>query len=65
MSNPDTAYDWPDVIPDFDVLKWKQANHARMWREIEGMTPEEVRERFHHASQLADHRRAVLQEEEE
>jgi hypothetical protein len=40
------ATDWQqDIIPDFDVLKWKQENQARIRRETAGMTDEEVRER--------------------
>ena len=34
-----------DIIPDFDVLKWKQENQARIRRETEGMTDEQIRER--------------------
>jgi len=34
----------PRVIPGFDVLKWKEENHARIIRETEGMTRAEVRE---------------------
>ena len=38
--------DWAsDIIPDFDVLKWKQENQARIRRETEGMTDEQIRER--------------------
>lgn len=39
--------DWQqDIIPDFDVLKWKQENQARIRRETEGMTREQIRERL-------------------
>jgi len=42
--------DWAsDVIPGFDVLKWKQENQARIRRETEGMTREQVRERLRQA----------------
>jgi len=36
---------YPDPIPGFDVLKWKDENQARIRRETEGMTDEQVRER--------------------
>jgi len=39
--------DWAsDVIPGFDVLRWKQENQARIRRETEGMTREQVHERL-------------------
>ena len=34
----------PEVIPGFDVLKWKQEAQAQILQETEGMTREEVRE---------------------
>lgn len=34
----------PEVIPGFDVLKWKQETQEKILRETEGMTREEVRE---------------------
>ena len=34
-----------DIIPGFDVLKWKQENQSRIRRETEGMTDEQIRER--------------------
>jgi len=38
--------DWAsEIIPDFDVLKWKRENQARILRETEGMTNEQIRER--------------------
>lgn len=36
---------YQDIIPDFDVLKWKRENQARILRETAGMTDEQVRER--------------------
>ena len=33
-----TKYKWADVIPDFDVLKWKQETQAEIYQEIKGMT---------------------------
>ncbi|MDR0329058.1 MAG: hypothetical protein LBI05_12275 [Planctomycetaceae bacterium] len=43
--------DWDKFpsIPGFDVLKWKQENQARIHRETEGMTDEQIRERFRQA----------------
>ena len=44
MTKHDT-YWYPDAIPGFDVLKWKEENQARIRRETEGMTDEQIRER--------------------
>jgi benzoyl-CoA reductase/2-hydroxyglutaryl-CoA dehydratase subunit BcrC/BadD/HgdB len=51
------TYWYPDPIPGFDVLKWKQKNQARILRETAGMTDEEIRERFRQASERATIRR--------
>ena len=51
--------DWQqDIIPDFDVLKWKQETQAAILRETEGMTSEEVCEYFRQASERIKQRRA-------
>jgi len=42
---------WQDVIPDFDVLKWKQETQAEILRETKGMTDAEVREYFRKGSE--------------
>ena len=42
---------WQDVIPDFDVMKWKQETQAEILRETKDMTREEVREYFRRASE--------------
>ena len=56
--------DWrQDIIPDFDVLKWKQENQARILRETEGMTREQIRERQRQAGERFDKRRAELANE--
>jgi hypothetical protein len=55
-------YWYPDPIPGFDVLKWKQENQARILRETEGMTDEQIRERFRQASERAAIRRKELAE---
>jgi len=54
------SYWYPDPIPGFDVLKWKQENQARILRETEGMTREEIRERERQAVERAKQRRAAL-----
>ena len=36
-----TKYEWADIIPDFDVLKWKQETQAEIYQEIKDMTTEE------------------------
>jgi len=51
--------DWQqDIIPGFDVIKWKRENQARILRETEGMTDEQVRERRRQVCERADKRRA-------
>ena len=46
MTKLKVAPNWyPDPIPGFDVLKWKDENQARIRRETEGMTDEQIRER--------------------
>ena len=53
---------WQDVIPDFDVLEWKQKVQAEILLETEGMTQEEVLAYFHQASERAALRRKALAE---
>jgi len=48
----------PEIIPGFDVLKWKRETQAEILRETEGMTREEVREYFRQATEHAERRRA-------
>jgi len=48
-------------IPGFDSLKWKQERHAQILKETEGMTREEIRERFRQASERATLRRKERQ----
>ncbi len=62
MTNIETTFEWPPVIPGFDVLKWKHENHARMRRETEGLTAEEIRERLRRSRERAEQRRAELSE---
>ena len=51
--------DWQqDIIPGFDVIKWKRENQARILRETEGMTDEQIRERRRQVCERADKRRA-------
>ena len=46
------ATDWrQDIIPGFDVLKWKQETQAEILRETVGMTDVEVREYFRKGSE--------------
>ena len=44
----------PQVIPGWDVLKWKDETQAEILRETEGMTGEEVREYFRQAGERFD-----------
>ena len=55
-----TKIDWSKfpIIPDFDLLKWKQETQAEILRETEGMTDAEVREYFRQAAARAEQRRA-------
>jgi hypothetical protein len=51
-----------DIIPGFDVMKWKEETQAEIMRETKGMTSEEVREYFHQASERAALRRKAMAE---
>jgi hypothetical protein len=51
-----------DIIPDFDVMKWKQETQAKILQETEGMTREEIRKYFRQASERAAIRRKELAE---
>ena len=53
-------YEWPEPIPGYDPIQCKREAHARIRRETEGMTREEVREYFRQAVVRADQRRAEL-----
>ena len=53
-----TTFEWPEPIPGWDMLKWKDETQAEILRETEGMTREEVREYFRQAVERADRRRA-------
>ncbi len=46
-----TKIDWPDVLPDFDVLKWKQEIQSEIYEDIKDMTTEEVLEYFRKGSE--------------
>jgi len=48
-----TKINWSNfpIIPDFDVLQWKQETQAEILRETEGMTDIEVREYFRKGSE--------------
>lgn len=41
----------PEIIPGFDVLKWKQETQAEIYEEIKDMTTEEILEYFHKGSE--------------
>ena len=47
----------PEIIPGFDVLKWKRETQEQIFRETEGMTAKEVRDYFRLASERAKQRR--------
>ncbi len=53
----------PEVIPDWDVMKWKEETQARIYRETEGMTGEEVREYFRKGAERFDADMARRREE--
>ncbi len=44
-------YEWPDVIPDFDVWKWKEETQAAIYEDIKNMTSEEVLAYFRKGSE--------------
>jgi hypothetical protein len=55
--------DWQqDIIPDFDVMKWKQETQAAILRETAGMSSEEICKYFRQASERAAIRRKELAE---
>jgi len=45
---------YPEPIPGFDVLKWKQEVREQMRRETEGMTSAEVREYIRQGAEQFD-----------
>ncbi len=51
MTKLATNFEWPEPIPGWDMLKWKDETQAEILRETEGMTDEEVREYFRKASE--------------
>ena len=52
----------PEIIPGFDCLRWKQERQAQILKETEGMTVEQLLERFRQASERAAIRRKELAE---
>ena len=44
MANPNVPQS--EIVPDFDVLKWKAEIQAEILRENEGKTDAEIRERL-------------------
>ena len=58
MTKLATNFEWPEPIPGWDMLKWKDETQAAILRETEGMTDEEVREYFRQAVERAESRRA-------
>ena len=56
----------PEIIPGWDLMKWKDETQATILRETEGMTDEEVREYFRKGAERFDRdmerRRAKLAE---
>lgn len=50
MPKLETPFVWPEPIPGWDMLKWKDETQAAILRETEGMTDEDVREYFRKAS---------------
>lgn len=46
-----TKYEWPGVIPGFDVIKWKEEVQAEIYEKTKNMTDEEVREYFRKGSE--------------
>ena len=51
MTKMNPPLHWPEPIPGFDVLKWKQKTQARILHETAEMTREEVREYFRKGSE--------------
>ena len=57
MTKNETAFEWPDPIPGWDMVKWKDETQAEIYEEIKDMTIKEVLEYFHQASERAACRR--------
>ena len=53
-----TRYEWPDIIPDFDVLKWKAETQAHIYQETKDMSSKEVIEYFRKSSERMQKERA-------
>ena len=60
-----TKFDLSQIkpIPGFDSLKWKRKVHAKILRETEGMTDEQIRERERQASERMRKEREQYQAE--
>ena len=51
-------YEWQAPIPGYDPVQCKREAHARIRKETDGMTDEEVREYFRKSSERAQKERA-------
>jgi len=60
MTKLNTTFTWPEPIPGFDLMKWKDETQAEILRETEGMTSAEVIEYFRQAVVRGNQRRAEL-----
>ena len=48
------TFEWPEPIPGWDMLKWKDETQAAILRETEGMTDAEVLEYFRKGAERFD-----------
>ena len=46
-----TTFEWPETIPGWDMMKWKDETQAAIYEDIKDMTTEEVLEYFHKGSE--------------
>ncbi len=62
MMKNEANFVWPEPIPGWDMLKWKDETQAAILRETEGMTNKEVREYFQKAVERGEQRRKEFAE---
>ena len=58
-----TMFEWPDPIPGWDLMKWKQETQAEIYEEIKDMSTKEVVEYFRQAGERFDEERKRYQAE--
>ncbi len=62
MTKLSTPFVWPEPIPDWDLMKWKDEIQLEIYEKTKDMTSAEVLDYFHQAAERADRRRAEFAE---